>query len=156
MANKEAGVRGGRERSAERAKKAWELRKLGFSLSSIAQQLGVDPSSVSKYLKATVTQLRELSLQDAEDFRQMELERLDHAQHILAPLLQKGDLKAMDRYLRISDQRCKLLKLYAPVTEQATVTLNQLIDPAISEDPERLDKRIQELIKRRSESNGIE
>jgi hypothetical protein len=50
-----------------------------------------------------------------DEHRQVELARLDELTATLAPLAKQGDLTAVDRLLKISVQRSRLLNLYTSV-----------------------------------------
>lgn len=47
----------------------------------------------------------------ADDLRRLELSRLDEALRAIWPKVKKGDLFAIDRYLKISERRAKLVGL---------------------------------------------
>ena len=113
---------------AERQQTALSLRKSGASYRAIAAHIAAQTDATgallhSKYseglayrdiatcLKALVSQT---SL-DTEEYRSLELERLDTAQLAIASKVQSGDLGSIDRWLRISERRSALLGLNEPV-----------------------------------------
>jgi hypothetical protein len=51
-----------------------------------------------------------------DDLGHIELARLDVLQAALWPRMQKGEVRAINRILRIIDRRCRLLGLYAETT----------------------------------------
>jgi hypothetical protein len=147
MANTSPGNRSGKGRflrtvdTAERDANAARLRAQGLEFHEIAAQLGYqDPSgaykAVERALLATVQE-------PAAQVRAMEIARLNIllrkawdvlcAKHIVVsqgrvvcdpdtdePLIDHGPiLAAIDRVLKISDHRAKLLGLYAPVKVEA-------------------------------------
>ena len=112
-------------RIAQRRQRVLALRKLGGSYRDIARaiaqefdQPGYEQGAVSKDLSQILDELHQLTLQDAEQLRQMELERLDAAQIAIARQVQAGDLYAIDRWIRIIETRCKILGLYLPPAER--------------------------------------
>lgn len=99
----------------EREAKALDLRCLGYSLEKIARELGwSQPSSASKAIERALSRI---SLGAAKNLRDLELERLDMLQRSLAAQIVRGHLGAIDRMLRIMDQRARLLGLYSPQPE---------------------------------------
>jgi hypothetical protein len=125
---------------AERRAKVLAFRRAGASHRAIAVELGVDHSTISRDVKAIFQELAEEQHASAEEYRAMELERLDtlslEASRILQaehPLISGGKvltrftsdgkafgltdpgpkLQAIDRLLRISESRRKLLGLDA-------------------------------------------
>ena len=110
----------------ERLKQALALRRAGVPFQAIADTPGPDGDplfrsrqaahqAVSKYLREVAQENRE----QAEQYTQLELERLDHmASRIWNDLSQNVDredrLRAVDRLLKISEARRRLLGLDAP------------------------------------------
>ena len=106
----------------ERRQTALSLRKSGASYRAIASHISLSPGNekysegqahadVTACLKALVSQTG----LDTEEYRALELERLDTAQLAIAKKVQAGDLQAIDRWLRISERRSALLGLDAPI-----------------------------------------
>jgi hypothetical protein len=129
----------------ERRAKVLAFRRAGASHRAIAVELGVDHSTIVRDVHAIFRQLAEEQHASAEEYRAMELERLDtlslEASRILQavhPLISGGKvltrftndgkavgltddgpkLQAIDRLLRISESRRKLLGLDAPAQVQ--------------------------------------
>ncbi len=97
-----------REKHAE----ALQLRKEGKSYQAIADKLGyADPSGA---MLAVKNALDRITLEDAEDVKKMELERLNQMLESLDWKLAMGDYNAIDRALRIMDRRARYLGLDAP------------------------------------------
>ena len=124
---------------AERQQTALSLRKSGATYRAIAAHIALLPGNeryseglahadIAACLKTINTQT---SL-DTEEYRALELERLDTAQLAIAPKVQAGDLLAIDRWLRISERRSALLGLDAPiqlkVEQQLQIELNRVLD----------------------------
>jgi len=100
----------GRIEAAERAQKALRLRALRHSYDSIAKECGY--SSRGAAHAAVKRALAAIPREAAKELRTSELEGLDMAERALARQLARGDLRAIDRMLRIKDMRAKLTGLY--------------------------------------------
>lgn len=106
---------------AERRQKAISLRKAGASFQAIAsklsQEYGEKYSRVHAFkdVDACLTDIKELTTHDAEELRTLELERYDNYLLSLGPKIQQGNERAIATAIQISDRRCKLLGLDAPV-----------------------------------------
>ncbi len=112
----------------ERRVKVFELTKAGASLRQIAQQLSVSHETVRKDRDAVLKELQKVQIVEAEQYRVLELERLDMAMIAIAPQVKKGSFQAIDRWIRLSERRSKLLGLDAPTK----------IDHRFDKDPEQL------------------
>jgi Sigma-70, region 4 len=113
----------------ERRAAALRLRKLGYTYDEIAKALGVSGASAHKYVQRA---LHDMIAEPAEEVRQLELAKLDTLQlkvnqvldRLHPQLTQSGKdtgfvddgvvLAAIDRAVRISESRRKLLGLDAP------------------------------------------
>ena len=106
----------------ERQQTALSLRKSGASYRAIAAHISTLPGN-EKYseglahadITACLKAINEKTSLDTEEYRSLELERLDTAQIAIAKKVQSGDLGSIDRWLRISERRSALLGLDAPV-----------------------------------------
>ena len=96
----------------ERRLQAAKLRMAGMTYRQIAEEL--DYRGPSGAYKAVKTLLRRTELELAQEFRQLELERLDFLTRSIWDKVCAGDLKAIDRLLRIMERRSRLLGLDAP------------------------------------------
>lgn len=125
--------------AAERKAQAVNLRKKGLSYRRIADQLGCSKSIIAKDIKRELQDLREQTRSDVEELRQLELERLDAFQLFVSNALSNGDvLPAIDRGLKISERRAKLLGLDAPIQIQ----VQQQVESAIDELLDDLERNI--------------
>lgn len=124
--------------AAERRQRALELRKEAKSYRTIAAALGISVSTAHDDVQAALAELAAIELESAAELRTMELERLDllaiEALRIMQathPLVSGGKvfdgyaddgpkLGAIDRLLRISESRRKLLGLDAPAKTALT------------------------------------
>ena len=95
-----------------RAAKAVELRSLRFTYARIGRELGITEEgarrAVIRGLKDTSSPIEET----VEEALSLELMRLDSMLLMCWPAAMRGDLKAVDRVLRIEEQRARLLGLY--------------------------------------------
>ena len=106
----------------ERQQTALSLRKSGASFRAIASHISLLPGN-EKYsegrahadITACLKAINEKTSLDTEEYRSLELERLDTAQLAIAKKVQSGDLGSIYRWLRISERRSALLGLDAPV-----------------------------------------
>lgn len=103
---------------AEKRQKCLELRKCGGSFRYIAEQQNISLGLAHKYIADALSEINGLIAQDAEQLRELELQRLDTATLAIAKLVRQGHLGAVDRWLRISERRSKLLGLDAPIQQQ--------------------------------------
>lgn len=98
--------------AAERQKRAIALRIQNWTLTEIAQELGIKPSSVHYLI---ITGLKKLKApEEAEQLRKVEAIRLDNLARGIWDQAIGGDLQAMDRLLKIMERRSKLLLLDKP------------------------------------------
>ncbi len=114
MARKDA-MPGAKEKAAQRRRAAIEYRKAGLTYRAIADRLGISPQQAYRDVQATLKQIHVESLETAEEMVQLEQERLDNYLVALAGRLSKGELQAIDRAIKISESRRKLLGLDAPM-----------------------------------------
>lgn len=94
---------------------ALELRKVGFSYRAIGEQLGISHEQAHRDVSNELERLAKLRTDKAEELRELELERLDV---ILANLMQYFLVSPQPQMamamLKVTEQRAKLLGLYAP------------------------------------------
>lgn len=67
-----------------------------------------------KDVKAELDRLRADTQEDTANLVRLEVERLDVALKAIAPKVQRGNMAAIDRWIRLSETRRKLLGLDAP------------------------------------------
>lgn len=102
------------EDAAARRVKALDLRIAGMSFRLIGERLGVSGKTAHLDVRAALSELAEQQHASAEQYRALELERLDRAVLALAGKLQKGDPQVINSWVRVSESRRKLLGLDAP------------------------------------------
>lgn len=102
----------GRAAANDRQRKALELRKAGLSFAEIAKRVGY--ASASSARSAVIAALKKASEETGEASRKLELERLNRLLLAIWPKAIAGEPAAVDRALRIMQQRAKLVGLYEP------------------------------------------
>ena len=98
--------------------RALELRKAGYSYAEIAADLGKHKSSAWRNVKQA---LKETLQEPADDVRKLELIRLDAALRAIWPMVEAGNLSAIDRLHVNLKRRAELLGLDAPAKHQVDV-----------------------------------
>lgn len=97
----------------QRQAQAVQLRIAGATLEAIAAKLGYGtPAAAHNAIQAALNRTVQLP---AAELRELELRRLDALLMALWPNATKGGLETIDRVLRISDRRVRLLGLDAPI-----------------------------------------
>ncbi len=113
--------------TAERDGRACALRRDGATYQEIADRLGFADRSAARHAveRALAAAVRE----PAAELRELELMRLDRLYLVASELLDGDDLdvrlKAVDRLVRISERRSRLLGLDAP-TKIEGFTIDQI------------------------------
>lgn len=118
-----------RAQTAERDRQTVQLRFHGHTFEAIAQQLGHTNRSAAR--KSFIRGLEHWGTNDVAEGRAAEAARLDYYLTTIAPQVAKGSLLAIDRAVKISERRSKLLGLDAPT--RLTIT-----DEALEAERERL------------------
>ena len=128
---------------AEQHRRWLTLRRKGMLEIDIARRFGVTQQAVSK---AILKYIRNLSISESEDLRRIEGERLDALLLALAPSIAKGQPRAIEAAVKISERRAKLLGLDAPDTHviEGPVAMFALPPPGPAVDVEII-RQIQEL-----------
>lgn len=132
--------------------RCWELRLTGMSTRAIARELNIKShSTVAEYLKIAQSQRLEESVATANEYRIAEIERLDSLQDKLLNELLKSlteddpksvQVKAniIDKCIKITQERSKLLGLYAPVEVKSDVEQVVKVDVSSLSDAELKEK----------------
>lgn len=109
-----------RQQSELRRYEVLEYRKQGASYREIAAIMGITHVQVARDVDTALSEIRMASIESVENLRQLELERLDYMLMSIAPKVRKGDLGAIDRALKIGEQRQLLMGM---------VTLGKKMEP---------------------------
>jgi transposase len=121
------------ERDANRIE-ALSLRLAGFSFDQIATRLDVSVPTVIHYISGS---LEKAENRQVAQMREVENKRLDRAQLSIWESVLKGDLKAIDAFLKISRERSKINGMYAPTKIDMNVGIRHEMESALA-DLERL------------------
>jgi predicted transcriptional regulator len=109
---------------AERAARAFALRKAGLSYRDIAEELGVSHQLVYRDVQASIKQFLDEAREHHAQIMAIEAARLDDLQRVMWEQAAMGDRRAIETVLKIMERRAKLLGLDTPVaTKQVNVTL---------------------------------
>jgi hypothetical protein len=133
---------------AERNRRILELSIEGHRPRAIAETLAreghlIAPSHVSNVLRKLLAETGEMTKERAEELREMDLARLDAMLVKLAPMIEEGRLTAMDRAIKIIQQRARLAGIdKAPPEREGGDTYNIFaVDPQALADAEEAYKR---------------
>lgn len=102
----------------EQARQVFELRKAGLTYGEIEQQFGIPISTAHGMVKREMKRRREDLENLVEDYRALELERIDRLWRPLwrfitnaGNAVERRHLEAIDRMVRLSQRRAALLGL---------------------------------------------
>ena len=102
----------------ERRLAALKWRKMGLSYVKIAEKLGVSSMTIGADIRFCLKELVELTAQETDEYRQLEVERLDKMIEVCMKQIEAGGngaLWAIDRAITIADRRAKFLGLDKPM-----------------------------------------
>lgn len=130
---------------AERAARAFALRKAGLSYRDIGAELGVSHQLVYRDVQATIKMFLDEAREHHTQIMAIEAARLDDLQRVMWEQAAMGDRRAVDTVLKIMERRAKLLGLDTPVaTKAVNVTLTPDELKAMSDDElQRLIKQFE-------------
>lgn len=97
---------------AERRAEALQHRRRGLSYREVADVMGI---SVGRAHQLVAEALEHVIVGEVEELRALESSRLDAAQEAIWPKVLKGNINAIDSFLRLSARRARLLGLDAPL-----------------------------------------
>jgi transcriptional regulator with XRE-family HTH domain len=142
----------------QKRNKALELRMAGKSQAEIAEELGVSSSSVSRYITHAVAAI---TRENAEEYLQLELSRLDALWAGIWNDATHGDTWKIDRALAIMDQRAKLTGRYKAAELQAIAEARGGVSAEATSMVGDFFGRLQELVAadelaRRADDDGAE
>jgi hypothetical protein len=110
---------------AQRQEKVLQLRLAGATIREIAARLSIPRSTVQRDLVSTVG---ELTREPAEQVVDMELGRLDRMLLGIWKDATAGDVKAIDRALKIMERRAKYLNLDSAVAPDTSEESRKALD----------------------------
>lgn len=114
----------------ERDAQCVNLRRAGLGWDAIAKQLGY--TSAARAYEQFMSFMKEYPREDAVAARELEADRYDQLQRAIWAKCLKGDTWAIDRALKLMDQRARLLGLNMPVRAQIEVITESTVDTAIA------------------------
>lgn len=106
--------------TVEKQRRCLDLRRAGVTYDVIAEQVGY--SNAGAAYNAVKSALKATLQEPADEIRVLESDRLDRLERALWPAALNGDQGAIDRILRISERRARLLGLDAPLKQHVEVT----------------------------------
>jgi hypothetical protein len=113
-------------RAAERETRcaeAWALRLKGFSVREISEQLNISVGTASKYLRTVLEELQATSIEGAETWRRLELDRLDALLRAWQPIARAPSDPEAARgaaiVIRAIEAQSRLLGLFEPAGAEA-------------------------------------
>lgn len=119
----------------ERDLQCVELRRSGVGWDAIARQLGY--SSPARAYERFMVVMRDFPREKVEQARAVELDRYDRLQTAIWDQCLDSDSKnqhwAIDRALKLMDQRARLLGINAPVRQEISVLTESSVDKAIKD-----------------------
>ena len=136
---------GDETRLTKNRNQAIELRRQGYTLKRIGQVLGVSTQTAANYVNYCLRELVELTAAATEEYRQLELERLDALQAAIWDQAVSGNLWAIDRCMAIMERRTKLLGLDKPLQHILAGDKN---NPVAVEHRHDIDKKLLEKMHR--------
>lgn len=107
------------QETKDREAQAVKLRRGGLTFDQIAAEIGCSKGTAYTLWKKANARI---IVEDVEEIRKLEGERLDAAQAAIWAKVMRGEAQAVSGLLRIMERRSKLFGLDSPVRVQAEVT----------------------------------
>lgn len=105
----------------KRQQLAIQLKNSGWSYRAIGEKLGITHVQAFYDVRDAIVELNETRLESADEYRAIELERLDGLTKALEPMAMVGNVGSVNAYIKVMEQRAKLLGLYAPVKSEYSI-----------------------------------
>lgn len=132
----------------------------GTSYHKIADELGCSLGTVAGDMKKIMGRWRDNQIQSNDEWRELEIKRLDKALDAIWPGVEAGDNKTVLVFLRLSERRAKMKGLDAPakaeVDLKATVDVSKKMKLALEKAYGKADEAIAELLPEGSAEAGEE
>lgn len=119
-----------RELHQARRTEALALILAGLSYEQVAERLDISMRGVYDMVNRT---LHNAENRVVEEMRNVENARLDRVQAAIWPKALKGDIKAVDAYLKISARRAKMNGLDAPTKVNLSLNVRTEMEQALNE-----------------------
>jgi hypothetical protein len=97
--------------SAERQRLAIEMRRAGKTYAAIGEALGVTDGRAAQLVSAALEETRKEIAEGAEKLRAMEVERIEEIAAGIYDAAKAGDLRAIDRWVKLRERYARLLGL---------------------------------------------
>lgn len=104
--------------------RALQLRGRALSYRDIGDELGVSHETARQDVKRALSELVEQRFDEAEQFRALEMHRLEMAMRAIEDKVRDGELKAVDRWVKLSESLRDLLGLDAPKRREVQAQLS--------------------------------
>lgn len=115
---------GQRTRGRKLEQSVLQLRQLGYGYVEVAQACGCSVGGAHKACARAIARLEQQCDGEARDLRRLQLLRLDHALVKLAPLIEDGQLSAIDRLVRVLERQARLFGLITPEQTRSKVDVH--------------------------------
>jgi hypothetical protein len=106
------------------------LRLAGFAVPQIADRMDLSASEVSTIVESTLEGTKNRAV---AEMRELENQRLDRAQSAIWSEVVKGNVQAINTFLRISQQRSKINGIYAPKKIEMNVGIRHEMEAALAD-----------------------
>jgi|SRR5581483_560568 len=120
----------------ERALRALQMRKEGYSFQEIGEELGLNPHYVSQMVIAELKKINKLSAETRDELVRMEVERCDSLLKALYP--DRGQAKVTEVILKVMERKARLLGLDAPLKLEQAITVEDLTPEQQAEEARRI------------------
>lgn len=142
-------------KAAERRMKGVTLRKAGYTMQEVADQLGCSKATISRDLNRLLSEYSDMTEEQVAEMRALWNVRLESLLKNLWAKAQAGNLGAVDRVLKVAERVSKLNSLDKPAkVAPTTPDGNSPWQPADDMTMEEVDARIAEILKSARE-NGV-
>lgn len=119
-----------KDRQSVRRQQAMTFRLAGMSYEQIGERMDLTTNGARALVERALDRAEN---RNVETMRELENARLDRAQAVIWPQVLRGDLKALDAYLRISDRRAKINGLNAPTRIDLSMSVRTEMEQALGQ-----------------------
>ena len=130
------------ERKAQRVE-ILALRLAGFSSTQIADRMDIGVKEVDAAIEQTLESTKNRAV---SEMRELENSRLDRAQSAIWSEVVKGNVQAINTFLRISQQRSKINGIYAPKKIEMNVGIKHEMEAALADLEKLVSRQAEDII----------